>query len=432
MRETTRRPHVVILGGGFGGIHAARALRTSPVDVTLVDRSNHHVFQPLLYQVALAQLAPSDIGAPIRWMLRKQWNATVLLGEATAIDTARRVVVLDRGAATLPYDYLIVATGARHSYFGHADWAAIAPGLKSLLDAEEIRHRFLLAFEEAERRADEASCSEYMTFVIVGGGPTGVELAGMIPDVAKLGMRRDFRRIDTRQTRVILLEGGPRILPSYPEGLSEKGRRALQELGVEVRTGALVTRIEEDAVYVGDERIPTRTVFWAAGNEASPLGRSLDAPLDRAGRVQVEADLSVPGHREVFVVGDLALRARANGDPVPAVAPAAMQMGAHAARNIARDLRGEPRRAYRYRDKGNLATIGRHRAIADFGRLRLTGHLAWWFWLFVHIMYLVGFRNRLSVLVQWGYAYFTHQRGVRLIMPRNQPVGTREAVSPKW
>ena len=426
------RPHVVILGGGFGGIHAARALRTAPVDVTLVDRSNHHVFQPLLYQVALAQLAPSDIAAPIRWMLRSQWNATVLLGEATAIDPHARTVVLDGGASTLEYDYLIIATGARHSYFGHPEWSEIAPGLKSLLDAEEIRHRFLLAFEEAERGADDTSSGEYMTFVIVGGGPTGVELAGMIPEVAKLGMRRDFRRIDTRRTRVILLEAGPRILPTYPEGLSHKGRRALEELGVEVRTGALVTRVEEDAVYVGDERIPTRTVFWAAGNEASPLGRTLDVPLDRAGRVQVEPDLSVPGHREVFVVGDLALLTRENGTPVPAVAPAAMQMGAHAARNIVRDLEGEPRRAYRYRNKGDLATIGRYRAIADFGRFRLTGYLAWWFWLFVHIMYLVGFRNRVSVLLQWGYAYFTHQRGVRLILPRNEEAGEREVVLPKW
>ena len=424
MREPNRRPHVVILGGGFGGIHAARALRTARVHVTLVDRSNHHVFQPLLYQVALAQLAPSDIGAPIRWMLRNQWNATVLLGEATSIDPDARTVVLDDGAATLDYDYLIVATGARHSYFGHPEWSEIAPGLKSLLDAEEIRRRFLLAFEEAERRADDASCGEYMTFVIVGGGPTGVELAGMIPDVAKLGMRRDFRRIDTRQTRVILLEGGPRILPTYPESLSESARRALEELGVEVRTGALVTRVEADTVYVGDERIATRTVFWAAGNEASTLGRSLDAQLDRAGRVQVNKDLSVPAHPEVFVVGDLALVSRENGAPVPAVAPAAMQMGAHAARTIARDLKGEARRPYHYRDKGNLATIGRHRAIADFGRLRLTGYLAWWFWLFVHIMYLVGFRNRLSVLIQWGYAYITHQRGVRLILPRGVAVGS--------
>ena len=432
MRQANRRPHVVILGGGFGGIHAARALRTAPVDVTVVDRANHHVFQPLLYQVALAQLAPSDIGAPIRWMLRKQWNATVLLGEATTIEPDTRTVVLDDGAATLEYDYLVVATGARHSYFGHPEWSAIAPGLKSLLDAEEIRRRFLLAFEEAERRADEASCGEYMTFVIVGGGPTGVELAGMIPDVAKLGMRRDFRRIDTRDTRVILLEGGPRILPTYPESLSESGRRALEELGVEVHTGALVTRVEDDAVYVGDERIPTRTVFWAAGNEASPLGGSLDAPLDRAGRVQVNPDLSVPAHPDVFVVGDLALLARENGAPVPAVAPAAMQMGAHAARNIVRDLKREPRRPYRYRDKGNLATIGRYRAIADFGRFRLTGYVAWWFWLFVHIMYLVGFRNRLSVLMQWGYAYFTHQRGVRLILPRNEEAGDAEVVTPRW
>ena len=426
------RKHVVILGGGFGGLHAARALRGAPVDITLVDRANHHVFQPLLYQVALAQLAPSDIAAPIRWMLRRQWNCTVLLGEATAIDAERRVVVLDGGATTLAYDYLVVATGARHSYFGHDEWEAFAPGLKNVDDAEEIRRRFLLAFEEAERNPDPAEVEANTTFVIVGGGPTGVELAGMIPDVARLGMRADFRRIDTRQTRVILLEAGPRILPAYPEHLSAWAQQALEELGVVVRTGAMVTRVEGDAVYVGEERIPTHAVYWAAGNEASPIGGSLGAELDKAGRVHVSPDLSVLAHREIFVVGDLALAKLPDGSPVPAVAPAAMQMGRLAGRNIRRDLRGEPRRGFRYRNKGNLATIGRHRAIADFGRLRLTGYIAWWFWLFVHILYLVGFRNRISVLIQWAYAYITHQRGVRLITGTRGRAGARAPVEPRW
>jgi len=426
------RKHVVILGGGFGGLHAARALRGAPVDITLVDRANHHVFQPLLYQVALAQLAPSDIAAPIRWMLRRQWNCTVLLGEATAIDAERRVVVLDGGATTLAYDYLVVATGARHSYFGHDEWEAFAPGLKNVDDAEEIRRRFLLAFEEAERNPDPAEVEANTTFVIVGGGPTGVELAGMIPDVARLGMRADFRRIDTRQTRVILLEAGPRILPAYPEHLSAWAQQALEELGVVVRTGAMVTRVEGDAVYVGEERIPTHAVYWAAGNEASPIGGSLGAELDKAGRVHVSPDLSVLAHREIFVVGDLALAKLPDGSPVPAVAPAAMQMGRLAGRNIRRDLRGEPRRGFRYCNKGNLATIGRHRAIADFGRLRLTGYIAWWFWLFVHILYLVGFRNRISVLIQWAYAYITHQRGVRLITGTRGRAGARAPVEPRW
>ena len=425
------KKRVVILGGGFGGLYAARALRSAPVDITLVDRANHHLFQPLLYQVALAQLAPSDIAAPIRWLLRRQWNCTVLLGDATAIDPERRVVVLEGGATALPYDFLVVATGARHSYFGHAEWEPLAPGLKNVDDAEEIRRRFLLAFEVAERGTDSAGHGAHPTFVIVGGGPTGVELAGMIPDVARLGMNRDFRRIDTRRTRVILLEAGPRILPTYPERLSAWGHRALEELGVTVRTNALVTRVERDAVWVGEERIPTHEVYWAAGNEASPLGRSLGGELDRAGRVRVSADLSVPPHPEIFVVGDLALVKGPDGNPVPGVAPAAMQMGRTAARNIRRDLRGEPRQPFRYRDKGNLATIGRHRAIADFGRLKLTGFFAWWFWLFVHIMYLVGFRNRISVLLQWGYAYLTHQRGVRLITGVRDRAGTAAAIEPR-
>ena len=409
----THRPHVVILGGGFGGAEAARKLRTAAVRVTLIDRTNHHVFQPLLYQVATAGLAPSDIASPIRWMLRHQRNATVLMEEVTAVDPERRVVRVANGGGEIAYDYLIVATGARHSYFGHSEWEARAPGLKSLEDALEMRRRFLLAFEAAERTEDPDERLALQTFVLVGGGPTGVELAGVMQEVAR-GMRKDFRRIDTSRTRVVLLEGGARVLPSFPESLSAQAHQDLLDLGVEVRVNALVTRIEPDAVWVGEDRIATRTVFWAAGNEASPIGRSLGSRVDRAGRLDVNPDLSLPGHPELFVIGDLAI-VRQGGRQIPAVAPAAIQMGASAARNIHRDLRGEPRVSFRYRNRGDLATIGRYKAIADFGKFHVTGRLAWWFWLLVHIMYLVGFRNRLSVLLQWAYAYFTYQRGVRLI-----------------
>jgi NADH dehydrogenase len=366
--------------------------------------------------VASATLAPSDIAVAIRWVLRNQRNATVLLGEATAIDVERRTVALDGGAAELPYDFLIVATGTRHSYFGHPEWEAFAPGLKSIDDALNIRSRFLMSFEEAERAQDPTARQAFQTFVIVGGGPTGVELAGTIPAVARGAFRREFKHIDTRQTRVILLEGLPRILTAFPEALANRARHDLEQLGVEVRTGALVTRVERDAVYIGDERIPTRTVFWAAGNAASPLGQWLGAPLDRSGRVLIERDLSVPGHPEVFVVGDLAAAVERDGvTPVPGVAPAANQEGRAAARNILATLRGRPRRPFRYFSKGNLTTIGRHRAIADFGFIRVHGFFAWFLWLFVHIMYLVGFRNRVTVLVQWAFAYFTYERGMRVI-----------------
>jgi NADH dehydrogenase len=406
-------PHVVILGGGFGGVRAARSLRTAPVRVTLIDRTNHHVFQPLLYQVATAGLAGSDIASPIRWMLRHQRNATVLMADVASVDPQRRIIQLNDGQPDISYDYLIAATGARHSYFGHGEWEAHAPGLKSLEDALAIRRRFLLAFEIAEKTEDPDERQALLTFVLVGGGPTGVELAGVMQEIAG-AMRSDFRRIDTRQTRVILLEGGPRVLPSFPESLSQRAHQDLIDLGVEVRVNALVTRVERDAVWIGEGAIATRTVFWAAGNEASRVGKSLGSRHDRAGRVEVEPDLSVPGHPEVFVIGDLAI-VRQGGKQVPAVAPAAIQMGFHAARNIRHDLRGEPRVSFRYRNKGDLATIGRHKAIADFGKFHVTGRLAWWLWLFVHIMYLVGFRNRLSVLLQWAYAYLTYQRGVRLI-----------------
>ena len=409
-----RRPRVVIVGGGFAGLEAARALGEADAEVVVVDRTNHHLFQPLLYQVAMAVLAPTDIALPIRFLLRRQLNTSVLLDRIDRIDVERRLVRGESGRE-LTYDYLVVAAGARHSYFGHDDWEALAPGLKTIEDAREIRHRFLLAFEEAERCDDQEARQAWMTFAVVGGGPTGVELAGIVPDVTRHALRGEFRRIDTSAARIVLVEAGPRVLPSFPPALSERARRDLQALGVEVRTGAPVTLVTSEAVYVGAERLATHTVFWAAGNTASPLGRTLGVPVDRAGRVLVRPDLSIPGHPEVFVVGDLAATTGADGALVPGVAPAAMQAGRAAARNILKALRGEPPKPFRYRDKGNLATIGRHRAVADFGRFQVTGYAAWWLWLFVHILYLAGFRNRLSVLFEWGYAYLTYRRGARLI-----------------
>lgn len=416
MQTTRRRPHIVIIGGGFGGLTAARAFRGDDVDVTLIDRNNHHTFQPLLYQVATATLNPSDITAPIRHVLRKQRNAVVLLADVTAIDVVRRTVSIDDGEhrRDIDYDYLIVAAGARHAYFGHDEWETEAPGLKTIDDALEIRRRFLLAFERAELTDDDGEREAYMTIVIVGGGPTGVELAGLIPDVVR-GFRRDFRRIDPGRVRVVLAEGGPRLLSTFPEEISIRALQDLRELGVEVRLGSIVSRVDSDAAYIGDERIPTRTILWAAGNAASPLARFLDAPLDRAGRVLVRPDLSIPEHPEVFVVGDMAALTDIRGVQVPGVAPAANQEGKRAAENIRRLLQGAETQPFRYLNKGNLATIGRYKAVADFGGFRVVGWLAWWFWLFVHIMYLVGFRNRLSVLLQWAYSFFTYQRGVRLI-----------------
>ncbi len=407
-------PRVVIIGGGFGGISAARKLRRANADITLIDRTNHFTFQPLLYQVATAALAPSDITAPIRYILRRQKNTKVLLAEAREIDTGRRVVRIDEELAEISYDYLIVAAGSRHSYFGHDEWEPYAPGLKAIEDASEIRRRFLLAFERAEKSDDEREQQEYLTFVVVGGGPTGVELSGAFPYIAKKALAPDFRRIDTHKTRVILIEAGPRILPSFPEDLATRAAKDLKDLGVEVRVNAVVTGVGPDGVRIGDELIRARTAFWAAGNDASPLGRLLDVPHDRAGRIEVNPDLSVPGHPEIFVVGDLAALVQ-DGRPVPGVGPAAIQEGAFAAKNIIREFARQPRANFRYRNKGDLATIGRSRAIADFGKVRFAGRLAWYLWLFVHIMYLVGFRNRLMVLIEWAYAYFTNQAGVRLI-----------------
>jgi NADH dehydrogenase len=409
------RPRIVIIGGGFGGLSAARALRGRPADVTVIDRTNHHLFQPLLYQVATAGLAPSDITVPIRWILRKERNARVILGEVVSIDTRAREVVVRSLEAPVGYDALIVTAGSRHSYFGHDAWEAFAPGLKSLEDALEIRRRFLTAFERAELATDAADREALMTFVIVGGGATGVELAGTMIEIVRKALPSDFRNIDTRRTRVVLAEAGPRLLPTFPVHSSIRVRRDLERLGVEVRTGAAVAAIDGHGVRIGDEFIRACNVFWAAGNLASPLGAMLGGPLDRAGRVLVCEDLSVPGHPEVFVAGDLAAVANPDGSLVPGVAPAAMQEGRLAALNALRIASGETSNPFRYYNKGDLATIGRNRAVAVFGGVAVAGYPAWLLWLFVHILYLAGFRNRLSVLVQWAYAYFTFQRGVRLI-----------------
>jgi NADH dehydrogenase len=407
------RPRVVIVGGGFGGLAAARELARAPADVTLIDRTNHHLFQPLLYQVATAGLSPADIASPIRRIVHRQANTRVLLDEVQHVDLAARRVALARDE--LAYDYLVLATGATHSYFGRDDWARHAPGLKTLEDALEIRRRVLLSFERAERETDRELVRQWLTFVVVGGGPTGVEMAGAFAEIARHTLVRDFRRIDPRMARVILVETGPRLLAAYPEDLSERAKAQLEALGVQVWTGAAVTGVDENGVDVGRDRVAARTVVWGAGVKASPLGASLGAPVDRAGRVLVEPDLTVPGHPEAFVVGDLA-SLQQDGRPVPGVAPAAIQMGRHAAANVARALRGLPLVPFRYRDKGSLATIGRSRAVGIIGRLRLSGFVAWAAWLFIHIFFLIGFRNRFVVLFTWTWAYVTWQRSARLIV----------------
>jgi NADH:ubiquinone reductase (H+-translocating) len=408
-------PRVVILGGGFGGLYCARALSRAPARVTLVDRQNYHSFQPLLYQVATASLSPADIAGPIRSILRRQRNAEVWLGEAVAVDVERRRVVLEDGE--LDYDYLVVATGVTHTYFGHEEWASLAPGLKTMDDALEIRRRFLLAFEAAEREADGLARRRLLTFVIVGGGPTGVELAGAMAEIARESIPRDFRFIDTTTARIILVEGTDRVLPTYPVSLSEKAKRQLERLGVIVRTGVLVTGVDDNGVRLGDDRIDAGNVFWAAGVQASPIGGSLGAQQDGAGRAVVADDLSVPGHPEVFVIGDLAHIVQ-DGRVLPGVAQVALQGGRHAARSIRGDLAGKPRTPFRYHDRGNLATIGRAAAVADLGWIRFSGLPAWLTWVFIHILYLIGFRNRLLVMLQWAWAWATYQRGIRLITGR--------------
>jgi NADH:quinone reductase (non-electrogenic) len=417
-------PRIVIVGGGFGGLEAARACAGANVKVTLLDRHNYHVFQPLLYQVATASLSPGDIASPIRWILRKQKNVEVLLADVHAIDTAKRELQLDRG--TISYDYLIVASGAAHAYFGHPEWEPRAPGLKTLDDALDIRRRVLLAFEAAEREADPARQRRLLTFAIVGGGPTGVELAGALAEIARESLPQDFRRIRPESARIVLLEGGPDVLPPFPEKLRAAARRSLERLGVEVRTSSLVIAVDEDGVAwraTGGgqgpqggvtERLSAQTVLWAAGVAASPLAASLGVPLDRSGRIAPEPTLAVPGHPEVFVAGDICVFLQ-DGKPLPGVAQVAMQEGAHAARNVLAAIAGTPLTAFRYRNYGNMATIGRGSAVADIHAIKASGFLAWVFWLFLHIFWLIGFRNRIVVFTEWAWAYLTFQRRVRLI-----------------
>ncbi|TAH47177.1 MAG: NAD(P)/FAD-dependent oxidoreductase [Gammaproteobacteria bacterium] len=411
-------PHVLIVGGGFAGLWATRALAGSPVRITLLDRENHHLFQPLLYQVATAGLSAPDISAPLRHILRRQRNVSVLMAEACEVDTARRQVIDANGRAHA-YDYLVLATGATHAYFGHDDWSRFAPGLKTLDDALAIRRRILSAFEHAEIEADPVAQAAWLTFAIVGAGPTGVELAGTLAEIARHTLKHEFRRIDPRAARVLLLEAGPRVLSSFPESLSEKARKQLERLGVEVLVGTPVSAIDADGVVLGTQRIAARTVLWSAGVAASPLARSLGVPLDRAGRVPVQGDLSVAGLPEVFVAGDLA-SVQQEGKPVPGVAPAAKQMGDCVAKVIRARIAGQAAASFRYRDFGNLATIGRMAAVVDVRGWHLSGMFAWWFWLAAHVWFLIGFRNRLVVLIDWARAYWSYQRSARVIVGRNE------------
>jgi NADH dehydrogenase len=407
------RPHVVIIGGGFGGLYAARALQRARVRITLLDRRNHHVFQPLLYQVAMAALSPGDIASPIRWILRRQKNIEVLLADVRAIDPARSTIVLADGEMT--YDYVIVAAGATHAYFGHDEWRRTAPGLKTLEDALDIRRRVLLAFERAERETDLTRRQALLTFVVVGGGPTGVEMAGALAEIAQLSLARDFRHFDPSSARIILLEAGPALLAAFPESLREAARADLLRLGVIVRTGTPVTSVAPGVVAAGQDTIAAETVIWAAGVSASPLGATLGVPVDRAGRVLIEPELTIPGYKNVFVIGDLASLKGEDGQPLPGVAQVAIQMGKHAARQVLRGIERQPYRPFQYNNLGNMATIGRNSAVADFGWMTLKGYFGWLAWLFVHILNLIGFRNRIVVMVQWAWSYFSYQRAIRLI-----------------
>jgi NADH dehydrogenase len=407
------KPRVVIIGAGFGGLEAAKKLAREDVLLTVIDRTNYHLFQPLLYQVATAALSPADIAGPVRGILSKSKNVEVILAEVQSIDVNAKKVKLSDGE--VDYDYLIVATGARHSYFGHPEWEQVAPGLKSLEDAVEIRRRILMAFEYAERTSDEAARKAAMTFVIVGGGPTGVEMAGAIAEIARYTLSKDFRHIDPSQARVILVEGEPLVLASYPEDLRRSAMKQLADLGVEVRTGIHATNLSDQGLQVGNEFIPCRVKIWAAGNTASFVGKSLGVPVDRVGRVMVNNDLTIPNHPEVQVIGDLANFPHQTGEPLPGVSPVAMQQGRHAARNILMMIDGEEPQRFWYFDKGSMATIGRNKAVADLRLVHLTGIPAWFAWLFVHVIFLVGFRNRLAVLFQWAWAYFSFNKGARLI-----------------
>jgi NADH:ubiquinone reductase (H+-translocating) len=434
------KPRVVIVGAGFAGLNAAQALASAPVGITVVDRKNHHTFQPLLYQVATAGLSPGEIAAPIRSILRSHKNIEVLLAEVTGFDLGRRIV--ETSEAGIPYDYLIVAAGARHSYFGRDDWEPLAPGLKTIEDALEIRRRVLLAFELAERQAASGEVAMPVNFVIVGGGPTGVELAGTLAEISRHALAHDFRSIDPGRTHILLLEGGPRVLPAYAEDLSRSAQEQLRHLGVEVRTSTMVTRIEPGAVDVGNTRLPATVILWAAGVAASPLGKALSTAVDRSGRVPVRSDLSLPGHPEIFVIGDLAAAPDEHGKILPGVAPVAIQQGRFVAKLIRDELKApkiSSRPSFRYWDKGSLATIGRAAAVAQFGKIHISGYIAWLSWLFVHIFFLIGFQNRLLVFIQWAWSYVTYERGARLITgstylpgwtaPDHPPASTAETPS---
>jgi NADH:ubiquinone reductase (H+-translocating) len=418
------RPRVVVVGAGFGGLNAAQKLARLPVQITVVDRKNHHTFQPLLYQVATAGLSPGEIAAPIRWILRAHPNIEVLLEEVREFNLKSRSVVTNE--AVLPYDYLVIAAGASHAYFGHPEWEPLAPGLKTIEDALEIRRRVLLAFELAERQALAGASDFPLNFVVVGAGPTGVELAGTLAEISRHALANEFRAINPARTRILLIEGGPRVLAAYSEDLSMKSEEQLKHLGVEVSTSHMVTRVEPGAVWVGDNRIPASVILWAAGVAASPLGQKLGVPLDRAGRVIVQPDLSIPGHPEVFVIGDLASLQDEHGKMLPGVAPVAIQQGKWVAGTIARDLEHQPRRNFQYHDKGSLATIGRAAGVAQFPGFSLSGYFAWLAWLFVHVFFLIGFRNRLIVMIQWAWSYLTYERGARLITGSNELPGWTE------
>jgi NADH:ubiquinone reductase (H+-translocating) len=421
--DSVTSPHVVIIGGGFAGLWCTRALASAPVRITLVDRANHHLFQPLLYQVATAGLSAPDIAAPLRHILRRQRNVQVLMAEVTGIEVDAKSVQLGGpvAAQTLHYDQLLVASGATHAYFGHQEWAAHAPGLKTLDDALAIRRRLLLAFERAEAATSDDERRAWLNFAIVGGGPTGVELAGTLAEIAHHTLRQEFRRFDPRQASVRLIEAGPALLASFPPALRQRTKSQLESLGVEVSVGTPVTDITDQGYRLGERFVPCRTVLWAAGVAASPLGAMLGGPLDRVGRVQVNPDLTLPGHPEVFVAGDLAATSLPDGRPVPGIAPAAKQMGTHVARSMRAHLEGRSAQPFEYTDYGNLATIGRMAAVVDLRGFQLSGLLAWWFWLGAHIFFLIGFRNRVSVLVDWALAYWTYQRGARIVLGEDTP-----------